>query len=112
MRDTKARSAPASPNWGVWGAEAPGSTQKLGDGQFAGVPIVTLEKGSCRHPSGAKVETKNHHDTMKIKAPEVQIFRTPIKIGKPSLWNWTLGGFIMNLEFHGFLDVSTPSIEI
>ena len=63
-------------------------------------------------PPGAKVETKNHHKTMKIKAPEAQILRTPVKIEKLSLWNRSRIGFIMNLEFHGFLDVSTPSVEI
>ena len=47
---------------------------------------------------------------MKIKGPEAQILRTPVKIEKLSLWNWTLSGFIMNLEFHGFLDVSTDFI--
>ena len=58
-------------------------------------------------PPGAKVETKNHHKTMKIKAPEAQILRTPVKIEKLSCWNRTRIEFIMNLKFHGFLDVST-----
>ena len=58
-------------------------------------------------PSGAKVETKNHHKTMKIKAREAQILRTPVKIEKLSCWNRTGIEFIMNLKFHGFLDVST-----
>ena len=50
----------------------------------------------------AKVSTKNHYTTMKIKVPEAEILRTPIKIEKLSLWNRTGSGFIMNLEFHGF----------
>ena len=61
-------------------------------------------------PWTPKVETKNHHKTMKIKAPEAQILRTPVKIEKLSFWNRSRIGFIMNLEFHGFLDVSTESI--
>ena len=51
-------------------------------------------------PAGAKVETKNHHKTMKIKVPEAEILRTPIKIEKLSLWNRSRSGFIMNFEFH------------
>ena len=49
---------------------------------------------------------------MKIKTPEAQILRTPVEIEKLSFWNRSRSGFIMNLEFHGFLDVSTPSVEI
>ena len=60
-------------------------------------------------PSGAKVETKNHNKTMKIKVPEAEILRTPIKIEKLSLWNRSRGGFIMDFEFHGFLEKNTPS---
>ena len=40
---------------------------------------------------------------MKIKVPEAEILRTPIKIEKLSLWNRSGGEFIMNFEFHGFL---------
>ena len=58
-------------------------------------------------PPGAKVETKNHHKTMKIKVPEAEILRTPIKIEKLSLWNRSRSGFIMNFEFHRFLDKKT-----
>ena len=54
--------------------------------------------------AGDKIETKNHHKTMKIKVPEAQILRTPIKIEKLSRWNLTLSEFIMNFEFHGFFD--------
>ena len=39
---------------------------------------------------------------MKIKVPEAEILRTPIKIEKLSLWSRTGSGFIMNFEFHGF----------
>ena len=39
---------------------------------------------------------------MRIKVPEAEILRTPIKIEKLSLWNRTGSGFIMNFEFHGF----------
>ena len=60
-------------------------------------------------PPGAKVETKNHHKTMKIKVPEAEILRTPIKIEKLSLWNRSRSGFIMNFEFHTFLEKNTPS---
>ena len=41
---------------------------------------------------------------MKIKVPEAEILRTPIKIEKLSLWNRSRSGFIMNFEFHGFLE--------
>ena len=51
-------------------------------------------------PAGAKVETKKHHKTMKIRVPEAEILRTPIKIEKLSRWNRTLSEFIMNFEFH------------
>ena len=40
---------------------------------------------------------------MKIKVPEAEILRTPIKIEKLSLWNRSRSGFIMNFEFHRFL---------
>ena len=53
-------------------------------------------------PPGAKVETENHHKTMKFKAPEAEILRTPIKIEKLSLRNRSGSGFTMNFEFHGF----------
>ena len=39
---------------------------------------------------------------MKIKVPEAEIVRTPIKIEKLSVWSVTLSEFIMNVEFHGF----------
>ena len=55
-------------------------------------------------PRGLKVETKNHHKTMKIKVPEAKILRTPIKIEKLSWWNRSGVEFIMNFEFHGFLE--------
>ena len=42
---------------------------------------------------------------MKIKVPEAEILRTPIKIEKLSLWNRTWNEFIMNFEFHRFLEV-------
>ena len=66
---------------------------------------VTSQKGyiaAYSTPLGAKVWTKNQQTTMKIKVPEAEILRTPIKIEKLSLWNWTLSGFLMNSEFHGF----------
>ena len=52
---------------------------------------------------------KNHHKTMKIEDSEAEILRTPIKIEKLSLWNRSRSGFIMNFEFHGFLEKNTPS---
>ena len=66
-------------------------------------PYIPLLKGVgalASAPSGAKVDTKNHHKTMKIKVPEAEILRTPIKIEKLSLWNRSRSGFIMNFEFH------------
>ena len=42
------------------------------------------------------------HKTMKIKVPEAEILRTPIKIEKLSLRNRSGSGFTMNFEFHGF----------
>ena len=53
---------------------------------------------------GAKVSSENHHKTMKIKVPEAEILCTPIKIEKLSLWNRTWDEFIMNFEFHRFLE--------
>ena len=41
---------------------------------------------------------------MKIEVPEAEILRTPIKIEKLSLWNRTWNEFIMNFEFHRFLE--------
>ena len=41
---------------------------------------------------------------MKIKVPEAEILRTPIKIEKLSVWSVTFSEFIMNFEFHGFFD--------
>ena len=64
-------------------------------------------RGPWSPPLGAKVETKNHHKTMKIKVPEAEILRTPIKIEKLSLWNRSRSGFIMNCEFHLFLVKTT-----
>ena len=55
-------------------------------------------------PPAAKVETKNHHKTMMFEVPEAEILRTPIKIEKLSLWNRSRSGFIMNFEFHAFLE--------
>ena len=46
---------------------------------------------------------------MKIEVPEAEILRTPIKIEKLSLWNRSRSGFIMNFEFHIFLEKNTPS---
>ena len=63
-------------------------------------------------PSGAKVETKNHYKTMRIEVPEAEILRTPVKIEKLSFWNRTRIEFIMNLKFHGFLDVSTEILDV
>ena len=61
-----------------------------------------LYKGPYSTPPAAKVETKNHHKTMKIEVPEAEILRTLIKIEKLSLWNRSRSGFIMHFEFHGF----------
>ena len=47
---------------------------------------------------------KNHHKTMKIEDSEAEILRTPIKIEKLSWWNRSGVEFIMNFEFHGFLE--------
>ena len=63
-----------------------------------------LYKGSYSTPPAAKVETKNHHKTMKIKVPEAEILRTPIKIEKLSVWSVTLSEFIMNFKIHGLLE--------
>ena len=63
-----------------------------------------LYKGPYSTPPAAKVETKNHHKTMKIEVSEAEILRTPIKIEKLSLWNRTWNEFIMNFEFHRFLE--------
>ena len=63
--------------------------------------------GAYSTPPGAKVSPKNHHKTMKIKVPEAEILRTPIKIEKLSLWNRSRSGFIMNFEFHRFLEKNT-----
>ena len=41
---------------------------------------------------------------MIFDVPEAEILRTPIKIEKLSLWNRTWNEFIMNFEFHCFLD--------
>ena len=68
-------------------------------GYHCGGYIVPL-KGPYSTPPGAKVSTKNHHKTMKIKVPEAEILRTPIKIEKLSVWSVTLSEFIMNFEFH------------
>ena len=65
-------------------------------------PFKGLCKGPYSAPPEAKVETKNHHKTMKIKVPEAEILRTPIKIEKLSLWSRSGSGFTMNFEFHGF----------
>ena len=67
------------------------------------VPLKGLYKGPYSTPPAAKVSTKNHHKTMKIKVSEAEILRTPIKIEKLSLWNRTWSEFIMNFEFHCFL---------
>ena len=42
---------------------------------------------------------------MIFEVPEAEILRTPIKIEKLSLWNRTWNEFIMNFEFHRFLEV-------
>ena len=62
-----------------------------------------------RPPSGAKVETKNQHKTIKIEDPEAEILRTPVKIEKLSFWNRSRSGFIMNFEFHQFFEKNCPS---
>ena len=41
---------------------------------------------------------------MKIEDSEAEILRTPIKIEKLSWWNRSGVEFIMNFEFHGFLE--------
>ena len=69
-----------------------------------GVPLKGLYKGPYSTPPAAKVETKNHHKTMIFEVPEAEILRTPIKIEKLSLWNRTWNEFIMNFEFHRFLE--------
>ena len=68
------------------------------------VPLKGVYKGPYSAALAAKVSTKNHHKTMKIKVPEAEILRTPIKIEKLSLWNRTWNEFIMNFEFHRFLN--------
>ena len=60
--------------------------------------------GAYSTPLEAKVSTKNHHKTMKIKVSEAEILRTPIKIEKLSVWSVTFSEFIMSFEFHGFFD--------
>ena len=59
-------------------------------------------------PPGAKVSSKNHHKTMIFGVPEAEILRTPIKIEKLSVWSVTFSEFIVNFEFHGFLEKKTP----
>ena len=66
-----------------------------------------LYKGPYSTPPAAKVETKNHHKTMKIEVSEAEILRTPIKNEKLSLWNRSGGEFRMNFEIHGFLKKNT-----
>ena len=44
---------------------------------------------------------------MKIEDSEAEILRTPIKIEKLSWWNRSGVEFIMNFEFHGFLEKNT-----
>ena len=70
--------------------------------------IVALLKGVYKAPRStppeAKVETKNHHKTMIFGVPEAEILRTPIKIEKLSVWSVTFSEFIVNFEFHGFLE--------
>ena len=73
------------------------------------LPLKGLCKGPYSTPPAAKVETKNLYKTMKINAPEAEILRTPNKIEKLSLWNRSRSGFIMNFEFHTFLEKNTPS---
>ena len=58
----------------------------------------------CSTSPAANFSTKNHHKTIKIKDSEAEILRTPIKIEKLSLWNRTWNKFIMNFEFHRFLE--------
>ena len=48
---------------------------------------------------------------MKVNVPKAEILSTAAKDEKLSLWNRTRSEFILDLEFHGFLDVSTPSVE-
>ena len=71
---------------------------------FLGVPLKRLYKGPYSAPLAAKVETKNHHKTMIFEVPEAEILRTPIKIEKLSIWNRSRSEFIMNFEFHRFLE--------
>ena len=68
------------------------------------LPLKGLYKAPYSTPPAAKVETKNHHKTMIFEVPEAEILRTPIKIEKLSLWNRTWNEFIMNFEFHCFLE--------
>ena len=94
-------------NFGLQSSRTWGSLQLPGKNTTNSGPFKGLYKGPYSTPPAAKVETKNHHKTMKIKVPEAEILRTPIKIEKLSLWNRSRSGFIMNFEFHGFLDVPT-----
>ena len=76
------------------------------------VLLKGLYKGPYSIPSGAKVDAKNHHKTMKFKVPEAEILRTPIKTEKLSLWNRSGIGFTMNFEFHGFQKKNISLIAI
>ena len=64
------------------------------------VPLKGLYKDPYSTPLGAKVLTKNHHKTMKIKVPEAEILRTPITIIKLRLWNRSGSEFRKIFEFH------------
>ena len=92
-RGTKTRQSP----WGTVADMGAGHLYRPTIGALR-VPYI----GAYATPSGAKVETKNHHKTMKYKVSEAEILRTPIKIEKVSLWNRSGSGFTMNFEFHRF----------
>ena len=65
-------------------------------------------------PLEAKVSTTNHYKTMKIKVPEAEILRTPIKIEKLSVWNCSEVKFVFFQIFNCFFKKTTklrPSLD-
>ena len=67
-------------------------------------PLRAPKGTPCSTPPEANFSTKNHHKTMIFEDSEAEILRTPIKIEKLSWWNRSGVEFIMNFEFHGFLE--------
>ena len=73
-------------------------------------PLRAPKWRPCSTPPEVNFSMKILHKIMKVEVPEAEILRTPIKIEKLSLWNRSGAGFIVNFEFHGFLEKNTPPI--